>query len=650
MEEKKIGTLIKAYASRRKMTESIDYDAILLIYRDEKGQKQTMFIDRAEVPFYVIKDKESAEAISSPMFIEKDKVDRFVVFSDLVYKEIAIKTDTLHYYDRVLTNWGPRSFNMKNLFKHNYIYDADMDIVDRYIAKFHEEFKPNENYKLHKCYFDIEVDLMPSGFRKDSKGNIGFIGFPDEEIAPVPVNIITLLDEKMMKVYTFVVRNSNNESIVKFEANSNEFKNYINEKISTEDGMLINNIDILFFDNELDTIEAFFKKVHEIDPDFVLAWNLSFDMQTLQNRLIKLYSKEQQAGEKNKRAAYDKMVTTISDSKYAVQTDRNGKTLYLPPKAYYVAQKDKSFVDRTDYFDVMDGINWFDQMLYYAGIRKTGGQKESYSLDAIATEELDKEKLSLSAGETLKTLSWTNFNKFAEYNIRDVLLLQLLEEKNLDMDMLQRLSEVTNTRKEKVFKKTISLKNFVNKYAQDMGFVMTNNKNAKYSDDNDHFEEHFLTSNKIIEKEKDYIDLFNRKENWGAYVADPNLNLPDNGIMLNGKPSKFFFENVFDEDFSSLYPSIIRAYNLDKNTQLGKFFFVDKEVKERLETNYGYDGLFTQSKNVEAQENENESTNDLGPTLVDSLISFNFVRIGEKFFGLPSTEDLIKKIKEKKGN
>ena len=44
------------------------------------------------------------------------------------------------------------------------------------------------------------------------------------------------------------------------------------------------------------------------------------------------------------------------------------------------------------------------------------------------------------------------------------------------MDMLQRLSEITNTRKEKVFKKTISLKNFVSKYAKESGFIMSNNK------------------------------------------------------------------------------------------------------------------------------------------------------------------------------
>jgi DNA polymerase elongation subunit (family B) len=648
MEEKKIGTLIKAYASRRKMTESIDYDAVLLIYRDEKGQKQTKFIDRAEVPFYVIKDKESAEAIFPPMFIEKDKVEKLATYSDMVFKEIAAQTDSLYYYDRVLTTWGPRSFNMKNLFKHNYIYDADMDIADRYIAKFHEEFEPNVNYKIHKCYFDIEVDLMPDGFKKDSRGNIGFMGFPDEELAPVPVNIITLLDEKTMTVHTFVVRNPKSESLKNFESKVQDFSKKISDKIRNEDGMLLNGVNINHYNDELEAIEAFFKKVHDIDPDFVLAWNLSFDMQTLQNRLVKLYIDLQPKGEKNRRNAYDKMVTTISDNKYTIQTDRHGKTLYLPPKAYYVAQKDKSFVDRTDYFDVTDGINWFDQMLYYATIRKTGGQKESYSLDAIAMEELDKEKLPLSPGETLKTLPWNNFEKFAEYNIRDVLLLQLLEEKNLDMDMLQRLSEVTNTRKEKVFKKTISLKNFVNKYAQDMGFVMTNNKNAKYGEDTEYFEQNFLATNKISEHEREYLDLFNRKENWGAYVADPNQNMPDNGILLNGRPSKFLFENVFDEDFSSLYPSIIRAYNLDKNTQIGKFFLIDKHIKERLETNYGYDDLFTQSKNIEAEENNGESTNDLGPTLVDSLMSFNFVRIGEKFFDLPSTEELIKKIKEKK--
>ena len=98
-------------------------------------------------------------------------------------------------------------------------------------------------------------------------------------------------------------------------------------------------------------------------------------------------------------------------------------------------------------------------MCYYANIRKVNGMKESYALDFIANEELGKEKLDYT-GYTIKNLAWKNFKLFFLYNIMDVSLLMLLEQKNLDFDMIQRLSEITNTRHEKVFKKTVCLKKF----------------------------------------------------------------------------------------------------------------------------------------------------------------------------------------------
>jgi len=366
-------------------------------------------------------------------------------------------------------------------------------------------------------------------------------------------------------------------------------------------------------------------------------------VQTLQNRLKRLYSRN-----KDKTTSpYDRMVTTISDSKYRIQKDSLGRTAYIPPKATYRAKKFLNFVNRIDTFTVIDGINWMDQMLYYANVRKTMGQKESYKLDAIAFEELGKEKLEFGPGETIKNLAWKNFIKFTEYNIRDVVLLHLLEDKNLDMDMLQRLSEITNTRKSKVFAKTVSLKNFVSKFAQDNGFVMNNNKNAKYGDESSYYNRNFLTSNTLIEHKEIYRHLFETNENFGAYVADPNQNLPDNGMMLNGKNSNFLFENVFDEDFTALYPSIIRAYNLDKNTQVGKFFLVDDYIKQKLLDEYDYKNLFPVSKN-EAAASGDGTTPDLGPTFIDSLMSFDFVRIGEKWFDLPSTEELIQEIEDTK--
>jgi len=228
------------------------------------------------------------------------------------------------------------------------------------------------------------------------------------------------------------------------------------------------------------------------------------------------------------------------------------------------------------------------------------------------------------------------------------------------MDMLQRLSEITNTRKEKVFRKTVSLKNFVNKYANDNGFIMGNNKNSKYGDDSEYYQKNYMTSEELIEHDNAYKALFDMKENFGGFVADPNLNAAENGVMMNGKPSKFLYANVFDMDFSSLYPSIIRAFNLDKNTQIGKFFLIDSHIKSKLISEYGYTDLFVVSKNVEAdmggEENEDGevtydgTSDDIGTTLVDSIMSFDFVRIGEKYFDLPSTEDLVKELDEMKKN
>jgi len=637
------GTLIKAIPIKRQINADTQYDSILLFYRDENGIKRTRFVDRAQVPFYVIKDKNSPEAVTPPMFIERDKVDKVITWSDSLYREIALRTDSMSYYDRINTAGKGAYGNFKNLLKHNYIYDSDMNVVDRYIKQFMEEFEPDINYKLYKTYMDIEVDLMPNGF-KDK----GYIGFPEEDIAPCPVALITLIDGKELVSYTFVHNNPNNisqqEFKTKYEANPKAVEDEIRNQISERNGLIMNAVNIIFYNSEEETIEAFFNKIHELDPDICTCWNQVFDIKTLINRLTMLYSKKRELKEQGIRG-YDQMCSVVSDRKYLMVQSQSGEDIYISPKANYVARKDQSYVDRMDEFNVIDGIFWIDQMLLYANIRKANGQKESYSLDAIASEELGSEKLDYS-GYTIKTVVWKNFELFLKYNIFDVVLQKCIEDKNLDFDMLQKLCEVTNTRKYKIFKKTISLKNFVCKFAELQGFIMSNNKNANYGDDGAYFEQQYLNKKQVVESDPAYLDVFSKKENFGAYVGDPNLN--DNyGINnINDKPSQFLYANVFDEDFSALYPSIIRALNLDKNTQIGKFFLLDDGLKEKLINNYGYDDLFTVSKNEEAT--GGDTTSDIGPTLVDSLLSHNWSRIGEKYFDLPTTTDMINELKNKK--
>lgn len=601
------------------------------------GVKQCKFIDKCYVPYYVIKDKTSQEAITPPMFIEKEKVEKVVVPSHLLFRDMALKTNTLAYYD---SNDG--SSNIKNIFKHPYLYNADMDIVDRYIAQFNEEFEPDKNYKLHKVFYDIEVDLMPDGFKKDRNGQIGYVGFPDEEEAPCPVNIITLIDGKTLEGYIFAHRNTLNSQLLDFEKNKKEHLNDILKTISVEDDVILSDIHMNFYNSEEETIEAFFKTMHLIDPDYSLAWNSGFDIKTLMKRLTKLYNRKKELKDQGING-YNAMLDTVCDKRYFCVKDSFGNDVWITPKAYYKQNKDKSIVDRMDEFTVLDGIIHVDQMLVYANVRKTSGMKESYALDAIAYDELGKEKLDYT-GYTIKNLAWLNYKKFVQYNFRDTLLLMLLENKNLDMEMLQKLCEVTNTRKLKVFKKTISLKNFVSKFAEEQGFIMSNNKNAQYGNNYESFAKDYLNTAVVRENDPVYLEAFEKKENYGAYVGDPNLNDYCGIKLIGGKQSMFVFENVFDEDFSSLYPSIIQAYNLDKNTQLGKFFLIDDHIKEKLLYKYGYQGLFQTSKNDEAA--GAAATSDLGPTIVDSLMSHDWNRIGDKYFDLPLTSEMINELLE----
>lgn len=633
---KQKGTLIKIFPFKREMSKGYLVDALLIFYRDENGIKRTKVIDRAETYYYMLNDTSAPEAISPPMFIEKDKVHKVAVYSDSLYRHIASSTDSLKYYDDHMTGGS-----LRNLLKHPLIYDADMDIVDRYIKKFNEEFEPDMNYKLHKVYFDIEVDLMEHGFKKDAYGHIGYSGFPEENEAPCPVNIITLIDEKTMIGYIFAQRNTLNTQLLDYEKVVSEKISQLKDKILNEDGVYFNDIRMQFYSSEEEVIEAFFDTVHQIDPDFALAWNEGFDVLTLQNRLKKLYKRKPEYRDDS----YGHMLSKICDSRYAyVKCDDTGKDLYITPKAYYRQNKDKVIVDRMDEFTVLDGIIWIDQMLLFANVRK-GKMRESYSLDAIANEELGKEKLDYT-GYTIKNLAWLNYERFVEYNFRDTLLLHLLEKENLDIEMLQRLSDITNTRKYKVFKKTICLKNFVSKFAEMQGFIMGNNKNAQYGDDHGEFEREYTHGKKIIENDPLYLAAFDKKENYGAYVGDPNLNDFQGIKTTGGKNSMFIFENVFDEDFASLYPSIIRALNLDKNTQVGKFFLVDEHIKNKLLDEYDYNGLFAVSKNDEAA--GEASSSDLGPTLVDSLISHDWNKIGNKYFDLPLTSDMVRDLKGKR--
>lgn len=635
----KIGTLIKTFKGTRTTETGLKYSTLLLFYRDENGKKKTIFYDRPTFDYYILKDKKSDEAINPPLYISLDKVEKHTTYYDNLFKDVAVNTGALPFYDKVKFNYGVSSYNMNNLLKHSLLYEADINLEDFYISKFYREFKKDPNYKLKKCYFDIENDIYKY------QG-----GFPNPKIAPCPVCLITLIDESEMHSYTFILRNESNKQLTDFEKDVNNFKIYMNNKIKEVDNLDLS-FSFDFYNSEIDLISAFFNKVHELDPDYIGGWNISFDCQTLINRLKNLYKEE-------KIQNYQQEVpNTICDEKYMFQTNESGKEIYMIPRAYYSEGRGKTGT-RVDSFSILDGINWTDQMLSYAITHVSGGKPDSYALDNIADIELGKEKLPFGEGETIRNQLYKNTKRFVEYNIRDVLLLLEMEDTTKDIDTIQQLSDITLTRKEKVFKKSIALTNYVNAYAYEQNLVMRTNKNTKYGEESDYYNTNYLNANSAIQEyDKEYLTVFGRKDKNGAYVSNPELN--DNvGIeVIANKLSKYIFDFVCDEDFSSLYPSIIRALNLDSLNIIGKFYLIDDEINNKLKK-YGEGPLFkipTKNKQEEEEDEESddentvvEETKDSSIILSDILSSRDYVKLGEMYFNLPSSEEVISDILKRK--
>lgn len=255
---------------------------------------------------------------------------------------------------------------------------------------------------------------------------------------------------------------------------------------------------------------------------------------------------------------------------------------------YYTDSRSSDIADKGDSFTTSSYTNWVDQMILYANMRKTSGKKESYSLDSVSNDELGKSKLEFNEDETIRNLPWKDFKKFFKYNVKDVFLLYLIEQKVGDIDILNMLAMLTRTRIDKATRKTISLRNLAHDFHRQNNLVLSNNRNLTYGG------------------ESKGSESFR-----GAYVSNPLLNAAV-GLLINGKRSKFVFRNVIDVDLSSLYPSIIIAFNIDKSTQIGKVVMFDPKTKENA-----------------------------APEFMDSIQSQDWASVGPKYFKLPDMEEML---------
>jgi len=170
--------------------------------------------------------------------------------------------------------------------------------------------------------------------------------------------------------------------------------------------------------------------------------------------------------------------------------------------------------------------------------------------------------------------------------MQDAHLLHRIEEKTGDIDLMYQIAMITRTRMHKAWRKTVSLRNLALKFMLDHGYVMSNNHNT----------------------ERGHAGKFK-----GAYVMSPE-NLEPNGVEVMGRRLATIFENVSDLDLSSLYPSIILSCMVDPTNQLGRLTF----------------------------QGEEDQGDELGYELAAALLRRDWVKLGERWFGMPSKDEIVR--------
>ena len=495
-----------------------------LVYKDlDSGMKHVEEITDPDYEYYMIHPDKRVDY--NRLFVPKTDVDMITVPFGALEKDIALRLGMKDFYfDNIRT--GNRGENRK-LHIHPDVFNSDMNIEDHYKFRFDKMYQ-NQTFPITKAFFDIEADT------------INMMGdFP--EPGECPINAITLICQDVSQVYTFLLRTKSNPQIAEFEKQVNdgsifpELKEFVIQAVGGPEVAAsygINfNYNFLFYDedDEINLIKDLFVAINMHKPDFALAWNMGFDIPYIIQRIINL--------------GYDPCdIMCHSDFKHKIVK-------------YFVDERMKNeLAERGDFAAISCYTVYLDQMIQFASRRKGQSKFLSFSLDYIGehiagVRKLDYKEITTNIAE----LPYKSYKTFVFYNIIDTIVQYCIEMKTKDIDYVFGKALLNNTRYSKVHRQSVYLTNRACKVFESQGFIIGNNANK-----------------------------FNSKPDAkfpGAFVADPEKINNDSRLKIYGLFINLF-DNCVDFDFASLYPSIIRQFNIAANTIIGKLI-IDEKVHDK---------------------------------------------------------------------
>tara|TARA_R100001082_G_scaffold111054_1_gene93086 strand:- start:18 stop:2504 length:2487 start_codon:yes stop_codon:yes gene_type:complete len=242
------------------------------------------------------------------------------------------------------------------------------------------------------------------------------------------------------------------------------------------------------YDNERQMLMNFMEWWVQNTPDILTGWNVNlYDVPYIARRLNRVLG--------------EKWMRSLSP-----WNRTNEREVYVQGRRNYA-------------YDV-SGINILDYLDLYR--KFTYSNQESYRLDHIAFVELGQRKVDHSEYENFKDFYTSDWQKFIEYNIQDVELIDRLEDKMKLLDLAITMSYDAKVNFEDVYSQVRMWDTMIYNYLTDRKVVVPPKKGAK--------------------KDDKYA---------GAYVKEP-------------KPG--CYDWVVSFDLNSLYPHLIMQYNISPET------------------------------------------------------------------------------------
>lgn len=539
-----------------------------ILYKDNiTGLKHHEVINKPPYEFYVAND--DVYVPHHLFFIEKEKVHPVSCECNKIEKTIAELTgQTDLYYDNL--NNGNKSANQL-MHYHPRVFMSDMHPEDYYRFKFDRMYK-NNVFNVKKAFFDIEVDGI------DMLGD-----FPTADDSPI--NAVCLINLANNQVYSYLLRNPKNKSMVEFEQNLgpatfDKLKDTIMSKVGGYKkyhryGLDKLEYNVFFYDEEVHLIQDLFIGINTLEPDFLLAWNMSFDVPFIINRLRHL---------------------GFNPADIMCHPDYEFKEAM-----YYIDERNfDEFAERGDFARISSNTIYLDQMIQFASRRKGQSAFKSMKLDDIGKAVAGIGKVDYHhICNSIVDLPYADYETFWIYNVLDVIVQVCVENKTNDVDYIFAKCLANNTRYSKGHRQTVYLANRATKSFFDMGYVIGNNVNKMNPPPTQKFK--------------------------GAYVANPALVDNYSKLKLNGD-SIDVYDNLDDFDYARLYPSVIQEFNMAANTQIGKIF-MDKEIHDK-ENPFG------------------DIRYDRGGAFIEDLQSHVYLEFGSRWLHLADYSTLIDDIKE----